>query len=57
MEFKLILKKINNTLSQEEKKIFDAWHRESARHRNYFIRVQENYMNGLDFWKGKRVVV
>jgi ferric-dicitrate binding protein FerR (iron transport regulator) len=49
MDFKLILKKLNNTLTKEESKIFDAWHRASKNHRNYFRNVQENYSKGLDF--------
>ncbi len=58
MDFKLILKKINNTLSGEERKIFEAWHRESREHRIYFNRVKDNYLKGLDIvdikmgWEG-----
>lgn len=44
MEFKLILKKLNNSLSKEETKIFDAWIAESELHRNYFERVKEGYL-------------
>jgi len=44
MEFKLILKKLNNSLSEEERKIFDAWIAESERHKNYFDRVEKGYL-------------
>lgn len=44
MEFKLILKKLNNSLSKEEKKVFDAWFAESELHRNYFERVKRGYL-------------
>lgn len=49
MDFKLVLKKLNNTLTKEEDKIFDAWYRESEKHRDYFRKVQDNYLKGLDF--------
>ena len=42
MEFFLIIKKINNTLSEEEKIAFDKWYSESEKHRAYFKSVQEN---------------
>ncbi|MEM9143212.1 MAG: FecR family protein [Bacteroidota bacterium] len=48
MEFKLIVKKLNNTLNAEEKTIFDAWYRQSEEHRIYFDRVRENYLKGHD---------
>mgnify|MGYP000282611548 CR=1 FL=1 len=48
MEFRLILKKIDNSLNAEERKTFDAWYSESEAHRIYFNRVQENYTKGLD---------
>ncbi|MBR9853336.1 MAG: DUF4974 domain-containing protein [Algicola sp.] len=44
MEFKLILKRLNNSLSKEEKKVFDAWFAESELHRNYFERVKRGYL-------------
>ena len=59
MEFKLILKKIYNTLTAEERQIFDAWYNESNEHRIYFHRVKKNYLNGLkevDLNKGWRGV-
>lgn len=43
MEFKIIIAKINDTLSPEEESIFDTWYNESASHREYFERVKENY--------------
>lgn len=42
MEFFLIIKKINNTLSEEEKIVFDKWYSESEKHRAYFKSVKEN---------------
>ena len=42
MEFFLIIKKINNTLSEEEKIAFDKWYSESEKHRAYFKSIQEN---------------
>ena len=44
MEFKLILKKLNNSLTEEEEKIFDAWVSESELHRDYFERVKERHL-------------
>lgn len=43
MEFKLILKKLNNTLTQEEQHIFNSWISESKDHRNYFEQVKRAY--------------
>lgn len=43
MEFKLIIKKINNTLTREEEQLFQEWYRESESHRAYFHKVRENY--------------
>ncbi|MGO4773173.1 FecR family protein [Flavobacterium sp. W22_SRS_FK3] len=48
MEFKLIIKKINNTLSPEEESIFDIWYNESAENRNYFAKVQNSYQSDID---------
>ncbi|PQJ69437.1 FecR family protein [Polaribacter butkevichii] len=42
MEFFLIIKKINNTLSEEENVEFDKWYSESEKHRAYFKSVQAN---------------
>lgn len=43
MEFKIILKKINSTLNEEEEAIFKKWYDESSIHRAYFKQVEENY--------------
>ena len=43
MEFKLIIKKITDRLSDEEAKIFEAWYNESNEHRVYFHRAKHNY--------------
>ena len=48
MEFKLIIKKLNNTLSETEAREFNDWYNESANHRLYFKRVKENYQEELD---------
>tara|TARA_R110002050_G_scaffold210704_1_gene346665 strand:+ start:1049 stop:2173 length:1125 start_codon:yes stop_codon:yes gene_type:complete len=47
MEFKLIIKKINNTLSQPELEVFNKWYNEKVEHRNYFKNVKENYANDI----------
>lgn len=59
MEFKLILKKLNNTLSEEEATIFSEWYNESELHESYFMKVQENYHNEtflIDIEKGWKAV-
>ncbi len=43
MDFKLILKKLNNTLNKEEEIIFDEWCSASKLHKNYFNRVAQNF--------------
>jgi transmembrane sensor len=48
MEFKLIIKKINDTLSPEEESIFDIWYNESAENRDYFAKVQNNYQSDIE---------
>lgn len=48
MEFKLIIKKINDTLSPEEVAIFDIWYNQSAENRNYFAKVQNNYQSDIE---------
>ncbi len=48
MEFKLIIKKINNTLSAQEELIFNAWYNESDSNRNYFEKVQNNFQNDIE---------
>ncbi|MGX1929753.1 FecR family protein [Flagellimonas sp. 2504JD4-2] len=56
MEFKLILKKLNNNLSPEEEGIFNDWISESKIHKSYFEKVQESYLkkspNLVDIQKG-----
>ncbi|MFI8606324.1 FecR family protein [Cellulophaga baltica] len=59
MEFKLIIKKLNNTLSEEEASIFQDWYNESNFHRAYFKKVKENYHNEIvlvDIEKGWKEV-
>ena len=54
MEFKLIVKKINNTLSPEEEAIFDQWKDASFEHQSYFDKVQnqdEDVVENLDLEK------
>ena len=48
MDFRLIIKKINNTLTEDEGQIFDSWYKESKDHRNYFHKVKNNYQKGID---------
>ena len=43
MEFKLIIKKLKNTLSEEEKKVFLKWYNESISHKEYYNAVKQNY--------------
>ncbi|WP_298780118.1 FecR family protein [uncultured Polaribacter sp.] len=42
MEFILIIKKINNTLSEKESLEFDQWYSESKEHQKYFNNVKNN---------------
>ena len=49
MEFKLIIKKINNTLTKEEESTFKEWYDESETHRNYFSAVKKNYKKDFGF--------
>lgn len=48
MEFKLIIKKLNNTLTEQENKLFETWYNESKEHRDYFERVKNNYSDTLE---------
>lgn len=43
MEFNLIIKKLNNTLSESETIIFEEWYQQSEIHRNYFNNVKNSY--------------
>ncbi|MFY0715333.1 FecR family protein [Seonamhaeicola sp. NFXS20] len=45
MEFKLILKKLNNRLTEEEAAVFNEWYNESDLHREYFDKVKDNIEN------------
>ncbi|MCP2028407.1 ferric-dicitrate binding protein FerR (iron transport regulator) [Flavobacterium sp. HSC-32F16] len=47
MEFKLIIKKINDTLTPEEESVFTVWYNESDANREYFKRVQNNYQSDI----------
>lgn len=48
MEFKLIIKKINDTLTPEEESIFALWYNESGSNREYFKKVQNNYQSDIE---------
>lgn len=39
MEFQLIIKKLKNKLSSEEKAVFDKWYNASAEHRAYYKKI------------------
>jgi len=43
MEYKLIIKKIEKTLSKEEAQLFESWINESKEHQNYFDRIYKQY--------------
>lgn len=45
MEFTLIIKKLNNTLSESETIVFDKWFNDSKVHRTYFNKVKNGYNN------------
>ena len=48
MEFELIIKKLDNTLSQSETEVFNEWVHKKAEHQSYFNNVKENYNNNID---------
>ncbi|UMB53621.1 DUF4974 domain-containing protein [Lutibacter sp. A64] len=48
MEFKLIIKNLNNTLTDQEKVIFNSWYNESKKHKTYYDHVAKNYSKDLD---------
>ncbi len=59
MEFKLIIKKLNNTITKDEGIVFDNWYQESKIHRNYFDKVKANYQNdvfNVDIEKGWQAI-
>lgn len=47
MEFKLIIKKIQDNLSDKEEKVFVKWYNERKEHQTYFDRVSKNYNTTL----------
>ena len=55
MEFKLILKKLNNKLTSDEEIIFSKWFNAANSHKDYFNSVVKNYKkdtNHIDIEKG-----
>lgn len=59
MEFNLIIKKLNNTLSESETIIFNKWYNASKVHQNYFDRVKNGYENDavpVDIESGWRAI-
>jgi len=48
MDFKLILKKLNNTLTEEESILFSDWYNESPDHKTYFNKVKAHYPNAIE---------
>ncbi|MDY7394335.1 DUF4974 domain-containing protein [Aureibaculum sp. 2210JD6-5] len=48
MEFKLIIKKLNNTLTKDEAIVFDNWYNESKVHQDYFLNVATNYQKDIE---------
>ncbi len=49
MEFKLIIKKLNNNLTREEESVFEKWYKESKLHKNYFDNVKANYQDDIHY--------
>tara|TARA_R110002033_G_scaffold171186_1_gene217528 strand:- start:917 stop:2041 length:1125 start_codon:yes stop_codon:yes gene_type:complete len=43
MEFNLIIKKLNDSLSKEEEAVFLKWYEASHIHKEYFYKVKKNY--------------
>lgn len=55
MEFKLIIKKLNNTLSKEEGTEFSNWYHSASKHKTYFEQVKTNFekdIASIDLEKG-----
>lgn len=55
MEFKLVLKKLNNKLTSKEDIIFDKWYSESQMHKDYYDRVKTHFYDdgfNIDVIKG-----
>ncbi|MDO3694301.1 DUF4974 domain-containing protein [Wenyingzhuangia sp. chi5] len=49
MKFKILIKKLNNSLTKEEEIIFSEWYKSSKLHRDYFDRLKNNFEKELDF--------
>jgi len=59
MEFKYIIKKLDNTLSEKENIIFEKWYKESQDHRNYFDNVKKHFHDdplNIDIEKGWKLI-
>jgi len=48
MEFKLIIKKLNKTITTDEEIIFSKWYHKSNSHKDYFDSVKKNYNTDID---------
>lgn len=48
MEFELLIKKVEGTLTDQEKVIFENWYSGDESHRAYFNRFQMSYNKGLE---------
>lgn len=48
MEFKLILKKLNNSLTAAEELTFEKWYQENNEHKLYFDKVRASYSDDID---------
>ena len=49
MEFKLIIKKLNNTITPSEEETFKKWYQESQTHQDYFNHIEQDYQTDLDY--------
>ncbi|WP_411029284.1 FecR family protein [Spongiimicrobium sp. 3-5] len=59
MDFKIVVKKLNNSLTPEEEIIFDQWYNESDKHKQFFTNVKKNYGQDpelVDIEKGWSVI-
>jgi transmembrane sensor len=52
IDFEIIWKKINQSLSEEEERLLSQWLKESDSHRRYFDNAMRYYLEGSDFDKG-----
>ena len=48
MDFKIIIKKLNQRLTPDEEIIFNKWYHESEKHKAYFDNVKANQQNNID---------